>query len=554
MIKKLLLTFLTFMTILNSSASAEVIVGQCGSDNGGSFPYSFANLNDTCASGDTSNIVASISSYDWVCYGRTNGVRNLMDADCSATREPIQIPGTCGSGGPLDCNNGSPIDDNGVTTCGMARTWVCTGTNGGSNSGTCSHQNTPCPVNGACGDVFPGQCVSGDNDGSLSYSGSTASWRCYGSNGGSDSGQCSMIVPDPPPPEDPPPPGPTDGSCNNSTPLGCNAGFATNDNGQSACGTTRQWICAGQDGGTDSGTCSYANPVCTLPTGTAACDTTTPGACLVGVVTYDNGQTACGTNRIVDCSTTTSVATCVQGNSCGVNGVCGTANGVSSSTPPSANLCSAGTQTAVTGTVSAWNWNCEGTGGGSNSSCTAPKVVNGACGPADGSNVYSAPTSGLCSTGDATTVSGAGPFTWNCNGRDGGTNDSCQANLAVNGECGASHNTAQASPPSTGLCNAGTASIVTGSGPYLWTCNGLNSGANASCTSLSIIQGVCGPANNTPTATAPASDLCTAGTATAVTGTGPWTWSCTGSGGGSASQCTAPTPPPPPSFGGACPT
>jgi hypothetical protein len=95
---------------------------------------------------------------------------------------------------------------------------------------------------------------------------------------------------------------------------------------------------------------------------------------------------------------------------------------------------------------------------------------------------------------------------------------------------------------------------VTGSGPYVWTCAGLNSGANASCASLSIIQGICGPSNNTPTASAPASGLCAAGTATTVTGSGPWNWSCTGSGGGSNASCSAPTPPAPPSFGGACPS
>ena len=39
---------------------------------------------------------------------------------------------------------------------------------------------------------------------------------------------------------------------------------------------------------------------------------------------------------------------------------------------------------------------------------------------------------------------------------------------------------------------------------------------------------------------APTSGLCNAGAASAVGGTGPWTWSCAGSGGGAAASCAAP--------------
>ena len=37
------------------------------------------------------------------------------------------------------------------------------------------------------------------------------------------------------------------------------------------------------------------------------------------------------------------------------------------------------------------------------------------------------------------------------------------------------------SKPSTGLCDAGTASTVLGSGPWTWTCLGYNGGSNANC-------------------------------------------------------------------------
>ena len=43
------------------------------------------------------------------------------------------------------------------------------------------------------------------------------------------------------------------------------------------------------------------------------------------------------------------------------------------------------------------------------------------------------------------------------------------------------------------------------------------------------VNGACGPANGTTANVAPSANLCTAGTASPVTGTGPWTWQCTGS-------------------------
>ena len=54
-------------------------------------------------------------------------------------------------------------------------------------------------------------------------------------------------------------------------------------------------------------------------------------------------------------------------------------------------------------------------------------AVNGACGPANGVTVTSAPTDNLCSAGSASAVSGSGPWTWTCAGLNGGTTDYCSA-------------------------------------------------------------------------------------------------------------------------------
>jgi parallel beta-helix repeat protein len=111
----------------------------------------------------------------------------------------------------------------------------------------------------------------------------------------------------------------------------------------------------------------------------------------------------------------------------------------------------------------------------------ASNEVNGACGSANGGGFTSAPRSRLCGSGAASTVSGSGPWSWSCAGSDGGTTAICAASLAANGACGSANAAAATSAPSANLCNSGTASAVTGSGPWTWTCAGSGGGTTASC-------------------------------------------------------------------------
>ncbi|MDR0650755.1 MAG: hypothetical protein LBG59_05135 [Candidatus Peribacteria bacterium] len=83
--------------------------------------------------------------------------------------------------------------------------------------------------------------------------------------------------------------------------------------------------------------------------------------------------------------------------------------------------------------------------------------------------------------GTASAVSGSGPWTWTCNGSNGGTTANCSANKKVNGVCGSANGTNITAAPTSNLCSVGTASTVSGSGPWTWTCAGLNGGTNASC-------------------------------------------------------------------------
>jgi len=242
---------------------------------------------------------------------------------------------------------------------------------------------------------------------------------------------------------------------------------------------------------------------------------------------------------------TTVARTCVSANS--VNGVCGWADGTSVSSIPATNLCSAGTASYVSGS-GPWNWTCAGSNGGYTDYCNASLAVvavNGSCGWADGTSVTTAPTTNLCSSGIASSVSGSGPWNWTCSGSNGGYTAYCNASLAVvatNGVCGWSNGTTVSSTPSTNLCSAGTASYVSGSGPWNWTCSGSNGGYTAYCNaSLAVVavNGSCGWADGTTVSSAPTTNLCTYGTASSVSGSGPWNWTCAGSNGGYTDYCNA---------------
>ncbi|NVN91363.1 MAG: hypothetical protein HXX11_12280 [Desulfuromonadales bacterium] len=64
----------------------------------------------------------------------------------------------------------------------------------------------------------------------------------------------------------------------------------------------------------------------------------------------------------------------------------------------------------------------------SNAKIIAP-LVNGACGSSNGGTFTSAPTANLCSTSTPSSVSGSGPWSWTCAGLNGGATASCSADI-----------------------------------------------------------------------------------------------------------------------------
>ena len=138
------------------------------------------------------------------------------------------------------------------------------------------------------------------------------------------------------------------------------------------------------------------------------------------------------------------------------------------------------------------------------SSSGATSSVNGACGSSNGGSLTSTPTANLCTTGTASTVSGSGPWSWSCAGSNGGTTATCSAKKVasaqpVNGACGSSNAATVSAKPTANLCTAGTASAVSGSGPWAWTCAGSNGGSTASCSDKLASTGSTGSTGADPT-------------------------------------------------------
>ena len=238
---------------------------------------------------------------------------------------------------------------------------------------------------------------------------------------------------------------------------------------------------------------------------------------------------------------------------------CGAASGRGTTSKPADDLCVTGKPSAVRGS-GPWTWTCAA-GKSRKAECLAPKVLDGACGEANGSIQKALPLTGLCAAGTPTEVDGTGPWLWSCVGMGGGQSISCsaaaQSQARVDGSCGAAANAIMTHAPDANLCDSGVPSTVYGEGPWTWTCSGLNGGIAGSCTSSKVLpkappppglptNGNCGPSNGVAAVVQPSEGLCSSGTTTALSGNGPWNWNCLGVNGGMTVSCTAPLMPPAP--------
>ncbi len=184
-----------------------------------------------------------------------------------------------------------------------------------------------------------------------------------------------------------------------------------------------------------------------------------------------------------------------------VNGACGTANGVAVLAAPSANLCAAGTASTVTSGASSFSWTCDGSNSGANASCSAPRqytvtasagangtlsctntaVTAGATTTCTAAPAMGYQTTSISGCGGTATAAGVnayatGAVTGDC------TVTAAFALIPLNGACGTANGVAVLAAPSANLCAAGAASMVaSGASSFTWSCDGANSGTNASC-------------------------------------------------------------------------
>ena len=143
------------------------------------------------------------------------------------------------------------------------------------------------------------------------------------------------------------------------------------------------------------------------------------------------------------------------------NPVCGSDNGQTLGSVPT-NLCSFGTGSVVADNASGYSWSCINVTNTVN--CTALKS------PVCDNSTYQGCTVGTASA--YTSAIGDSSVTWNCLNGTGTVNCSRAAVVGVSGICGSSNNGTFATAPSENLCSSGTASAVTGTTTYAWTCSG----------------------------------------------------------------------------------
>jgi outer membrane protein OmpA-like peptidoglycan-associated protein len=221
------------------------------------------------------------------------------------------------------------------------------------------------------------------------------------------------------------------------------------------------------------------------------------------------------------------------------DGGCGAANNHASDQAPTAGLCAHGDASRVSGD-GPWNWACSGHNGGQAVACTAFKKIDGQCGEAADNNAGEMPTSDLCVAGYASAITGNGPWNWTCSGLQGGAPALCKADAKKAAVCGSAAVAGHREAPQTDLCSVGQSSPVSGGGPWNWTCSGVNGGAAVTCAAAVSVGGMCGEANGVAVSSSPEVNLCTHGKPSRVTGGGPWMWNCSGSDGGDTVSCAAP--------------
>lgn len=473
------------------------------------------------AGGSFATLTDDTNNWRWRC----NGVGGGANANCSAPKSQQNgqcrpYPGTYGSQPGTNTNNACIAG----SYSNLANTqtdwrWQCIGTSGGSTA-QCSASITP--VTPVCR-AHPGQhttqpanttatgCTSGTYA-NLTDSNNAWRWRCVGT-AGPQPVDCEAQKPT------------VAGQCRpypdsyQTTPAtslatACNAGssFTT----LAADQTNHRWVCNGQNGGANSPTCTAERDI--------------------------------------------------------VNGRCTVVTGAQTTDPSS---CDAGTVANRFSNANQWGWSCQGSGGGTNSSCTAVRFNQAACGTEDGrtgSTPTAQPVAGnRCASGNTVSnyLSDLDKFTWSCS-TPTSTIHLCRFNRPrTNGTCGSNNGSSPGEGPpldfrpTTNLCSAGILEfdgeggnwrygaddLTAADGTWNWVCQGTAGGSNQFCSRAKAQPqtGQCGTADDksypsSQTSYSPDSQ-CAVGSPSSTffpAAGGSRSWTCSGvNGGASSGTCTA---------------
>jgi len=179
-----------------------------------------------------------------------------------------------------------------------------------------------------------------------------------------------------------------------------------------------------------------------------------------------------------------------------IPGLCGIAHGGSFVDAPFTNLCTRGQATHVQGS-GPWTWSCNGTGGGSTDFCSASKVA--AVVPPIPTPVPTPvpdptpiPTPVPTPVPDPTPIPTPVP-TPVPDPTPSPTPIPIPTPTPVNGSCGSSHGQTFTTIPTANFCTQGSVSSISGSGPWTWSCNGSNGGSTAQCRAEVVVPPVPGP-------------------------------------------------------------
>jgi predicted outer membrane repeat protein len=225
-------------------------------------------------------------------------------------------------------------------------------------------------------------------------------------------------------------------------------------------------------------------------------------------------------------------------NETGFIGICGSDNGQALPAPPT-RLCNAGLPSAVTsGTSGEWNWTCAGTDDSTAAQCSATVAaqilaldISGL--PTTGA-VGTAYTGTVVVTNISDVVSLSGSATASISGLPPG--------LSLSSVC----NPAGLPPGASLTCTVTGTPTTPGTFPVSATAvdpnyrYSIELDENIAVTSITSVNGVCG-SDNGKTLSSPPTNLCNTGTPSTVSGSGPWSWTCVGSNGGTTANCSTNT-------------